>query len=641
MRLPTLPIFVDEFPALQSRQWQGSGPVIGDVFLLSHFHTDHMKGLHSAWAAGIILTSTITAQLLLSRFEGLRGRVLALPFWCRTPVMSATAAAGGGATSHSSAADCNTELDSHTVYVTLLPAFHIPGSAMIFIETPAGVTYLHTGDFKYTEAARLSPLRSFLQTHRVDHLYLDDTWLHLGQAAVTQWPPGESGQGGVAVLSKLLNKEQVEEAMEAIRRRMEHQRKLFEQRHGENGTGDETPSTDAAMAPQPFVVRVYLHNQFGKELLIQQLADCLRTRALLDDMRHARLLTVVEALEEERDDLKDFEAATAATNERPPQQKGVAAPSTPLSKEEQAWRAAGGEAAHYPYHRNTFLSASQAAALRSPREMPLVEVVSSRSAIAPAALQAASESRNGTPHYGVVISGWARLQREQAAGPLSSYGGQVWHIPTTLHSTPQEIIDFVALLRPLSVTPLHYRPSRGAVVMQRLGPFLRTPFVNHHDTGLPDSDCARGAMEGGGLASPYWVLCLPRHILSTGGLPAPGGDASRARCCSSGGDCDGGGLDALVARPRLGYRVRRPPVVDGDDPLTAAEGVEAPPRLHGGDTSADAGQQHPQCLQVGRSTQLEQRGGKKRLRPNASEACVAALVHRRALSLSEIADAVV
>ncbi|AIN96562.1 hypothetical protein LPMP_131350 [Leishmania panamensis] len=602
MRVPSLPIVIDEFPALngnrRSSSSTGVGSAAGDpeLFFLSHFHTDHMKGLSSNWTAGAIITGILTRELLLSKFEGLRGRVLGLPFWCRTPVLSAAG------TVHSTS-DSSATTAVSVVYVTLLPAFHIPGSAMFFLETPSGVTYLHTGDFKYTEAvAQASPLRTFFQSHRVDHLYLDDTWLHLGHAELTSWPAhtdgtpiGSRGAGvvdsGIRVLSKLLDADQVEEAIEAIGRRMDHQRQLHAQwvlqqshtDHNDTAEALRTSSSSSASAELsnarlPFVVRVYLHNQFGKEMLVQQLATRLRTRALIDDVRYARLLTVVETLEEERDDLRAFEG------ESPARLDGTA---PPLSVEELAWRASGGEAAHYPYNLNCFVSFSQAQHQQVPLtslsdgggamlpqqlqlsanrsvertyEPPLIEVVSSRASIEPATLQAASAARGGTPYYGVIISGWARLQ-SQTHGSAAS--GQVWHVPTTLHSTPQEIINFVALLRPLSATPLHYRHSRGDVVMQRLGPYLRIPFVNHHSTGC---DTAAPTTTGSGAialkgGAVRWMPYLPTHVLllqvgsrdSQGGLGTsalfemPAARDAAARC--------GDGLDSLEEKPRRGFRI--------------------------------------------------------------------------------------
>ncbi|AYU77219.1 hypothetical protein, conserved [Leishmania donovani] len=619
MRVSSLPIIIDEFPALAGRRsHSGSGP---ELFFLTHFHTDHMKGLSSTWTAGFIITSTLTRQLLLNKFEGLRGRVLGLPFWCRTSVLSAAAAA------HSET-DSSTTTAVPVVYVTLLPAFHVPGSAMIYIETPSGVTYLHTGDFKYTEtAAQMSPLRTFFQSHRVDHLYLDDTWLHLGHAELKSWPArtesplvGHRGVGiadsGIRVLSKLLDADQVEEAIEAIGRRMDYQRQLHAQwvqqqsQCDANGTAEAlTPSSSSSSASAepsntrlPFVVRVYLHNQFGKEMLIQQLAARLRTRAIIDDARYARLLTVVEALEEERDDLKAFEGAS-------PARLDGAAP--PLSAEELAWRASGGEAAHYPYDLNCFVSFSQAqqqqqqwwACLRNGRgamlpqqpqpsadhsvkrscEPPLIEVVSSRASIEPATMQAASAARGGTPYYGVVISGWARLQ-SQTHGPAAS--GQVWQVPTTLHSTPQEIVDFVALLRPLSVTPLHYRPSRGEVVMQRLGPYLRVPFVNNHDTGCGATAAATTGTDAvalrGGVVR--WVPYLPAYLLSqVGGSDSRSGLGTLTLLGLLGARdaaavCDDG-LDALEEKPRRGFRIRpagMPPPSSKAAVAASRSGGEAP-----------------------------------------------------------------
>ena len=629
MRLPTLPVFIDEFPALRARGRHASSLI--ELFFLSHFHTDHMKGLHAAWSSGFILTSTITKQLLLGKFDGLRGRVLGLPFWCRMPLLRAAASAkpkssatacedcaetvrGDGEHDDDDAPSVNVDFVSCSsagiLYVTLLPAFHIPGSAMMYFELPSGVTYLYTGDFKFTESEG-SLLRSFLRTHRVDHLYLDDTWLHLGHAEITPWyghsqsmasddirenhRPEESGWAGgggrVQVLSKLLNREQVAEAIEAVGRRMDHQRSLFMQWQRAHTTRSTTTTTTTSSSSSsgashtrlPFVLRVYLHNQFGKELLIQQLAQRLRTRAVIDDVRYARLLTVVEALEEERDDLHDFpvdarqtadpagaEAPSLSSSSSPP----TAAHDMPLSPEELAWRAAGGEAAQYPYDLNCFMSVSQAAALFASavslaEEAPLIEVVGTRADVDPAVLQQASEARGGTPHYGVLISGWARLQPQSGnnknnsdydeGGTLSSLarsssplqGGQQWHIPCTLHNTPQELIDFVALLRPLSVTPLHYRPSRAAVVLQRLGPYLRTPFVNRYGTAGQRSLNQSAGDDGGDEFVACWTLCLPRHVVCQNRAEAAVATGSAPWSCRD-------GLDALAERPQLGYRIRTP-----------------------------------------------------------------------------------
>lgn len=596
MRLSTLPLFIDEFPTLRSREWRSAAAATINVFILSHFHTDHMKGLHSGWATGIIVTSTITKQLLLSKFDGLRGRVLGLPYWCRTPLLCAAEEQEIQRRGVASAASSEPTVEvaaaaSSIVYVTLLPAFHIPGSAMVYLELPSGVTYLHTGDFKFMEAARRSPLVKFLQTHRVDHLYLDDTWLHLGHMEVTRWPPcavrssadearnntsdglerccddlhGRSAEAsGVRVLSKLLSAEQVEEAIEAIGRRMDHQRRLFalwQQQQQEEGEveGHDTAKPPAMHARQPFVVRVYLHNQFGKEMVIQRLAERLRTRAVIDDVRYARLLTVVEALEEEKDDLRDFSGVVATSSPSP-------STASPLSEEERAWRSAGGEAAYHPYNLNHFISSSSAStrlASSSAQEAPLIEVVGTRSGIAPAALQEASDARSGTPYYGVLVSGWARMQ---ASHKDASSAAQVWQVPTTLHCTPQETIDFVALLRPLSVAPLHYRPSRGTVVMQRLGPYLRTPFLNRHAPELENGASALAQRDMRRSRPPScWTLCLPTSILCQDGIitAEAGARVTMGTSVEAISPTYQNRVDAIMERPRRGYRIRPPSSADG------------------------------------------------------------------------------
>lgn len=529
MRIPSLPVFIDEFPA-GPRASNGSGSSRDDglrICLLTHFHTDHMKGLHDAWTGGLLLTSPITAQLLLHKYSGLRGRVVEVPLFCRVPLIAQWTP---GSQSSSNRA---------VVEILLLPSFHIPGSVMIYLVMPGGESYLHTGDFKFTTDAHAA-LASFFAAHPVDHVFLDDTWLHLGQ------PTTAAATGGTQIASKLLDAAQVEEAVEAIGRRMNHQRRLYDQqmqqqqqqrRRLSTAAMDQMSDGCASAASEspnptcrqlPFVLRIYLHNQFGKELLIQRLAERLSTRALIDDARYARLEVVARGLQEEQEDLKVFASEQSSATPLPLStasshasllssfaSEALAPP--PPSRWEAAWRASGGEAARYPIQLDYFVSHSQYEQQQqscgvSAEPAPLIEVVSSRSSISTTALSAAAAA-NGTPYYGVVMSGWAQLQT--VAPTENGAAAQLWQVPTTLHCTPQECIDFIALLRPRSITPLHYRPSRGAVVMQRLGPHLRIPFSNQH--GRRPSEL----LQSGEAAQEKWrwKCVLPGHLLESIGLP--------------------------------------------------------------------------------------------------------------------------
>lgn len=565
------------------------------VWLLSHFHSDHMKGLHAGWDGGTIIASHVTKALLQHKFgDVLARRVVALPFWQRTVLLLQQPAHAPLASSAITTASTTSDgSDSAAVFVTLLPAFHITGSAMFFFETPLG-NLLYTGDFRYEaeeemeEDRRKRPhgardgvnddgedtthrtpsvpgahtlLRLFFASRRVDHVFLDDTWLHLGVSReVEDWqrpmtydsrhaPCTSTGlssstssswnvntpyndHSGTRVVSKLLDAGQLREAIEAVGRRMDGQRRLFTREQTkarepsvnadtsplmhQSGTSEHVNTSAPRASSAPFYVRVYLHNQYGKELLVQRLAQRLRTRVLLDDERYSRLAVVAAALNTERDELQRAKSTTSAVEKTARDDTNID-PAT-------LWQRSGGEAARYPLDLRYFVSFSThrtqlrqsteppqreddndtprgctevahrvRGTTRSEAEPPLIEVVGSRAEISPTALQAASCEAGGTPFYGIIMSGWARLQSQES--------DTVWHIPTTLHCTPQEIIDFVRLLRPASATPLHPRPSRSDLFLQRLGPHLRIPFANQSLAvlPLPPSSSSVAALTSDGL----------------------------------------------------------------------------------------------------------------------------------------------
>ncbi|RNF24664.1 putative DNA cross-link repair 1A protein [Trypanosoma conorhini] len=430
MKLPLFPLYIDQFYA------DGASDA---VYLLSHFHTDHMKGLSPSWSAGLIISDTVTQALLVNKYGvALDKRTMSLPLFQRTLLLRGTTNNSCSRASprvgegrhellnqvnpvHSDDGDAGVG-EEGTVALYLLPAFHIPGSVMFFLETPSG-NVLYTGDFKYDEHARRR-LDPFFVNHRVDHVYLDDTWLHLGLHEV---PLSLTGNEGTRVLSKFLSELELEEAMEAVGRRMDRRVRDY---------ALEKNSPNKLRGP--YVLRVYLHNQFGKEHLVQRLATRLAVPVVVDEARYERIRI-----------LASFNEIIAEVDER------------------------------FCIDMDRFVTYANCSTC------PRVEVVSSLKQIAPEELQAAAERNGGTPHYGIVMSGWALFRRRGGAAEETS----VWEISTTLHSTPQQIIDFIALLRPMSVTPLHYKPCRGLIVLQRLGPFLRRPYVNDF---LAVSDGVRG-----------------------------------------------------------------------------------------------------------------------------------------------------
>lgn len=521
MKLPFFPVEIDSF----GREGVGSGRPAISVHLLSHFHSDHMRGLSETWHGAPLVVSDVTAVLLKHKFgpqSAMAQCLVTVPLWERT--LLCFPRRSGRPTGH--VVDENEE-DGNTgprqgastvddsIYVTLLPAFHIPGSVMFYFETPLG-TMLYTGDFKFDERAR-AWLQPFYLKHPVDHLYLDDTWLHLGHAvpAYEEVPshnlhagggpsPTSGLNDGSIVLSKLLNAAQVDEVIESIGRRLDY---LSRQQDGSDGS------------EPPYVLRVYLHNQFGKEVIIHRLATRLRTHVLLDDRRYGRLEAACHAMTQ-----PFCETAAHPATGCPPRR----------------WR----EAEAYPLEMQSFVSLSNnrqllaaqredtgTTAEQLPYERPRIEVVGSRVAIGPASLEAARLAANNcTAYFGLIMSGWARLQ----ASPASEL---LWQIPTTLHCTPQEIINFVALLRPASITPFHYRPSRGAMVMLRLGPHMRSPCINHYPQASASALCRWQQQQG-------WRCALPLPTGSEAEWAAPA-DAT-------------GPLDDALLESRCGFRLGWP-----------------------------------------------------------------------------------
>ncbi|PWU90972.1 hypothetical protein C4B63_46g28 [Trypanosoma cruzi] len=186
MKVPRFPVYIDQF-------YSEDNP--DAVYLLSHFHTDHMKGLSHSWCAGLIICEAVTRALLIQKYGGCMEKCsVSLPLFQRTPFLRMVTTISSKVAPDSveerevvldtvkdngSDENCGSNFgEDEMVMLYLLPAFHIPGSVMFFLETPFG-NVLYTGDFKYDEYARRR-LDPFFADHAVDHVYVDDTWLHLG-----------------------------------------------------------------------------------------------------------------------------------------------------------------------------------------------------------------------------------------------------------------------------------------------------------------------------------------------------------------------------------------------------------------------------------------------------------------------------
>lgn len=118
------------------------------VYLLSHFHQDHLRGLEKGWSAGPLLASDLTC-LLLKELTGVSESVL-------RPVRAGERVEQGG------------------FAITALPANHCPGSVMFHVRRGGKRegSVLYTGDFRLDDEVRsgldgLGP---------VGTVYLDSTY---------------------------------------------------------------------------------------------------------------------------------------------------------------------------------------------------------------------------------------------------------------------------------------------------------------------------------------------------------------------------------------------------------------------------------------------------------------------------------
>ena len=148
--LPGLPVSVDD-----SRESLGLS-----TYLLTHMHTDHLKGLRDGWKGGTIYCTRITRELLLTRFDISPSRVVSLDVDDVGHVLKAQDPCTGG---------------DIWFNLTVIDANHCPGSAMFLIKSESSGCILHTGDFRACpEMLTSTPLKDA----KVDLLIMDNTYCH-------------------------------------------------------------------------------------------------------------------------------------------------------------------------------------------------------------------------------------------------------------------------------------------------------------------------------------------------------------------------------------------------------------------------------------------------------------------------------
>lgn len=134
-------------------------------YFLSHFHADHYMGIGKTWNQGMIYCSKITSKLLQVKFKILPETIVELEEDSWVAI---------------------TEL----IDVMTMDANHCPGASIFLFrerneEGQVVKRILHTGDFRVTEALSMK-IAHVLDGCKVDQIYLDTTYLNVGNSHPTQ-----------------------------------------------------------------------------------------------------------------------------------------------------------------------------------------------------------------------------------------------------------------------------------------------------------------------------------------------------------------------------------------------------------------------------------------------------------------------
>lgn len=151
MKVPNINAIVDGF------SYSNSLEPSAFVFFLTHFHSDHYKGLTQNWRSGKIYCSRPTAVLLRSEFPCLDIQSLELDV---THWIVLDQSSGKG------------------VNVTLIDANHCIGSVMFLFQSIETGNILFTGDFRFIPSMLTHPAlqNSSGSLIHINHLFLDNTF---------------------------------------------------------------------------------------------------------------------------------------------------------------------------------------------------------------------------------------------------------------------------------------------------------------------------------------------------------------------------------------------------------------------------------------------------------------------------------
>jgi hypothetical protein len=332
----------------------------------------------------------------------------------------------------------------------------------------------------------------------LDHMYIDDTWLHLSTTYQSMDPHRPAPK------SKLLNSAQLVKAFQSLkttlwfqcqlevdgRRKMvgSLERRLSTRSTASDGTTNADEETvnlsSSASAVRPFVVRVYIHNNFGKEAILASLASILGgTTVVVDDDRYALLAALTHigsdmgvGGEGSNANMHNNLDGSPPANDSQGVNDDFSVPNPDLFLPRSVLAA---KLSEWQMQRRTTTTATA---------IPpgCIEVVSRRAEVSEAAL---SQACKATRYYGLIMTGWAKSttrtyptlghqQQQQSSSSSHQAASNIFEVPYSLHTSPENLIRFVRALRPRSVAAQHFKESRSAHISSVLGPYFYEPYVS-------------------------------------------------------------------------------------------------------------------------------------------------------------------
>ncbi|XP_058445408.1 protein artemis-like [Malaya genurostris] len=151
--------FIKEIPGISVDHFIERNRTESVAFLISHCHSDHMRGLDLPDSLpGPLYASPISAVFLKHRFPQVTENVVVLNIGDQTTIC------------------LDRENNARRVHVTAIPAGHCPGSVMFLFENENQQHILYTGDFRIA-AKDLRNIKAFKDLC-LETVYLDSTFFN-------------------------------------------------------------------------------------------------------------------------------------------------------------------------------------------------------------------------------------------------------------------------------------------------------------------------------------------------------------------------------------------------------------------------------------------------------------------------------